>query len=185
MLFEDNYMMTSAVQLLRPGQACRAGPDHRHFLARAAPRRFSFHPAFGKTVVDNILLHHFNSDRLIVNAKHTGGFARRGTNASRKFREIVGRMQRAQGLAPAAFVHQVVPIGNYVIHRTTRMAKRHAAIHTAAGLFFELVGRELLIDLEPIVDAFENRAAFRRLARIFQKSCDFPHRAYLALSLLP
>ncbi len=56
------------------------------------------------------------------------------------------------------------------------MAERNAAIHAARRLLLQLLLREVLIDLEPVVDALENGPALGRFAWIFEKSGYFSHR---------
>ncbi len=50
------------------------------------------------------------------------------------------------------------------------MAKRNSTVHTPGGLLLQLIGGEILIDLEPVVHALEYGAAVGRFAGIFKKS---------------
>src|SRR5580704_3713259 len=82
-------------------------------------------------------------------------------------------------------IDQIVPIGDDVIEWASGMAERHAAIHAAGGLKLDFLRRELLIHLEPIVNALRHRAARRRLARVFQESGDLTHAKPLPSQRLP
>ena len=88
-----------------------------------------------------------------IDAQHAGGFARRGANASGEFREIIGGVQLADRFFPAAAIDQIVPVGNDVVDRTSGVTERNTAIHAARALLAELFFGEILIDLEPVVDA--------------------------------
>ncbi len=108
-------------------------------------------------VVDDGLLDLLDGHRRLVDAQHAGGFARRRADAAGEFRKIVGRVQHANGFAPAAAIHQVVPVGNDVGERAAGVAEGHAAIHAAGALRAELVFGKVEIDLEPVVDALGDR----------------------------
>ncbi len=116
-----------------------------------------------------------DGDRRLVDAQHARGFARRRTDAAGEFREVVGGVQLPHGLAPAAAVDQIVPIGNQVGERAAGMAERNAAIHAARALRAESFLREGLIDFEPVLDALGGRTALGHFARIFHEAGDFTH----------
>jgi hypothetical protein len=50
-------------------------------------------------------------------------------------------------------VNQIVPVGDDVIDRTTRIAKRDAAIHTPCGLFAGVLVIKPIEKLAPMLDA--------------------------------
>ena len=58
-------------------------------------------PAFSKGVLDDRLLDDLDRHRRLVDAQHAGRFAGRRADAAGELREIVGRMQHANGVAPA------------------------------------------------------------------------------------
>ena len=105
----------------------------------------------------------------------------RGADAAGEFGEVVGGVQLAHRLLPAAAVDQVVPIGNDVGERAAGMAEGHAAIHAARGLRSQMVFRERLVDFEPVLDALRGVAPLRQLPRVFHEAGDFTHDALLLL----
>jgi hypothetical protein len=100
-----------------------------------------------------------DGDRRLADAEHAGGFTGRGADAAGEFGKIVGGMQDPDGFAPAAAVHQVVPIGNDVGERAAGVAEGHAAIHAACALRADFFFGEIEVDLEPVVDSLGGRAA--------------------------
>jgi hypothetical protein len=73
-------------------------------------------------------------------------------------------MQTLEGLVPEATVHEIVPFRDQIIDRAARghatdqgagVAKRDATVHTTASLLLELEHREVIMELVPIVHAFE------------------------------
>ena len=91
-----------------------------------------------------------------VDAEHARGFARRGTDATGEFGEIVGGVQLADGVFPAAAIDEIVPVGDEVADGTSRLAEGDAAIHAARALLADLVFGKILINLEPVVHALEH-----------------------------
>src|SRR4029079_9861422 len=91
----------------------------------------------------------FNGDRILVDIERAGCFTRSGTDAPRKLRKIVGRMQVARGFVPISAIDQIVPVRDLVVDGATggragdaarAVAIRHATDHAArpppANLFF-------------------------------------------------
>ena len=115
----------------------------------------------------------------LVDAQHAGRFAGRGTDAPGEFRKVVGGVQLPHRLLPAPAVDQIVPIGNDVGQRAAGVAEGHAAIHAARRLRPQVVFRERLVDLEPVLDAHRGVAALRQLPRVFHEAGDFSHVALL------
>ena len=66
--------------------------------------------------------------------QRTRGLAGSGTDPTGKFGEVIGRMQRLNRAVPVAPINQIIPIRNNVIHWTTVLAKRNAAIHASRTL---------------------------------------------------
>jgi hypothetical protein len=73
-------------------------------------------------------------------------------------------MQTFESLTPEATVHQVVPLWDQVIDRATRghttdqragVAEWNSTVHAATSLLLELEHREVIMELVPIVHAFE------------------------------
>ena len=134
-------------------------------------------PAFGKPALHDIFFDLLDRDRRLIDSQHARRFARRGTNPAGEFREVVGRVQLANRLFPTPVINQIVPIGNQVVDGTSRLAKRHAAIHAARALGTKILFGEIEIDLEPIIDALRNWTSRGKLARVFQKSRVLTHVA--------
>ena len=64
------------------------------------------------------------------------------------------------------------------------MTERNAAIHATRRLLLQLVGRQFLIYVKPIVDPLDDRTAGRAFASVFEKSCQLRHRS-IELLLAP
>ena len=179
-LLEHRHRMPGAIQLLSRGQSRRSRADDGHALAGSLERRFRPNPAFAEPVLDDLLFDDLDRHRRLVDAQHAGGFARRRADAAGELRKIVGGVQRADRLAPVVAVHQIVPIRNHVVQRTAVVAKRHAAIHATRALGLNFLVGKILVNLEPVVDTFGDRAALRKLARVFEEARDFTHARPLA-----
>src|SRR5580693_1779640 len=167
--------MPSPIQLLCSGESSGAGTNHRDPLARSHQWRFGANPIFAEGMLDDGFLDHLDGDRRFVDSQDAGGFARRGTNTTGEFRKIVGGMQHTDSFAPAVAIDQIVPIRNHVVQWAAGMAERNAAIHAARALRANLVLGKFLIDLEPVVHAFDDRTARRSFSRVFQETGCFTH----------
>src|SRR4051794_34353511 len=126
--------MASSRQLLRSRESSRAGAYYRYVLAGFSARMFGQNPPLGKGVIDDLLLNRLNRDRRSIDPQHTRRFARGRTDASGELREIVGRVQSTDRLAPTVLPYQVIPVRDEVIQRTSGMAKRDAAVHASGAL---------------------------------------------------
>src|SRR5207247_4939698 len=100
-----------ARQLLRARHARRTGAHDGDLLARAPGRDQRRHPALVPGVVDDVLLDVLDRDRVVVDVEDARLLAGRGTDAAGELGEVVGRVQTGDRLAPAAAVHEVVPLG--------------------------------------------------------------------------
>ena len=80
--------------------------------------------------------------RRLIDPQHARCLARSGTDAAGELRKIIGGVQDADGLVPAAAKDQIVPIRNHVVERAAGVAERHAAIHAARALGLDLFERE-------------------------------------------
>src|SRR5260370_34854864 len=166
-----------APHLLTPCPSAGPGPRDRHFFPGADFGGLGPDPAFEKPALHDIFLDLLDRDRRLVDAEHARRFARRGTNPPGEFREVVGGMQLANRLFPTSVINQIVPIGNQVVERTSRLAKRHAAIHAARHLGSKILFGEILIDLEPVIDALSNWTSPGKLARVLHESRVLTHVA--------
>ncbi len=176
-LFENSDLVSGAAQLLRGGQARRSGADDGDALAGGELRGLRTNPAFLEAALDDVLLDFLDSHRRLVDAEHAGGFAGRGANAAGEFREIVGGVQLADRLAPQPAIDEVVPVGDEIVERASGVAEGHAAIHAARALHGELVLGKVAVNLEPVVDALDDRAARGQLAGVFHETGGLTHAA--------
>src|SRR5579883_2299586 len=162
--------MTRARELLRAGKARRPRAHDRDALARPARRRLRRDPAFGESMIDDALLDQLDRDRVVIDVEDTRLFARRRTDASGEFRKIVGRVQALDRFAPAAAIHQIVPVGNDVPERAALVAERDAAVHASRALLAQLRLGHLELELAPVLEPFGNWALVRRFAFKFKKA---------------
>src|SRR5947209_7369398 len=87
-------------------------------------------------------------------------------------------MQDADGFLPMIAIDQVIPVGNDVIDGASRMAEGNAEIHAARGLRADFFLGKLVVNLEVVVDALFDGAAYGHLAREFFETGDFTHEPY-------
>jgi hypothetical protein len=77
-------------------------------------------------------------------------------------------MKHLTGLAPAAFIYQVVKVRDRVIERTARtVTKRYSAVHTAGRLLPDFIRRKRQVHLGKIPDSLLNRPMPDFLSLIF------------------
>ena len=185
MTLEHRHQVSGPVQLIGTGQAGRSRTHHRHAAAGPRRRRFRHDPALGETPVDNRLLDVLDRHRRIGDPQHAGTLARRRTDPTCEFREIVRLVQAVQSITPAVVVDQVVPFRDQVVDRATRchvgdhaarMAKRHTAIHAASPLSGQVLDHRQLDELAPVAHPGHRIAVRSRLACEFHETCRFPHR---------
>src|SRR5207244_430121 len=142
-------------------------------LARLGQLRHD--PAFAPCAVDDRVLDRLDTHRIVVDVQRTRRLAGRGADAAGELREVVGRMQHLDGIAPVVAVHEVVEVRNDVVDRTAAVAERRAAVHAARALDLRLLGiqadHELLVVLDALVDALV--ALFEAL--VFEEASDLAH----------
>ena len=107
----DMHLMPGARELLRAGQAGRAGADDGDFLAGLVRRQFGLKPLRDGAVGD-LAFDGFDGDRIVVDVERAGRLARRRADAAGEFGEIIGRVQIARRLVPVVAVDQIVPVRN-------------------------------------------------------------------------
>ena len=120
--------------MLRGGQSSRTGTDDGYFLAGANFRGLGMDPAFGESALHDIFFDLLDGDGRLVDAQHARRFARRGTDASGEFGEIIGRVQLAYRALSSGRDRRVVPVGNEIVDRASGLTERDAAIHAARAL---------------------------------------------------
>ena len=163
-------VVAGARQLLRAGQARRAGTDHRDALAGLARRRQRHDPAFLPSR-DRRWLHSIvlmvtglSSMFSVQDASHGAG-QMRPVNSGK----LLVECRIVSACAPLVAVDQVVPVRDHVVDRTAVVAERNAAIHAARGLAVQRFGRqrldEFLAGLTAGCRAFRSRGRGVRFPR--------------------
>src|SRR5450830_1062639 len=155
--------MTGTRQLLCRCHTSRTGADHGHLLAGLDGCRLWHHPTVFPTLVDNEMLNRLDAHGVAVDSQGAGRLARRRANTAGELWEVIGRVQSLKGFLIVAAIHQVIPIGNDVIDRTTVVTKRDAAIHATCTL--HLGGCIIEMQYKFLVML---HACLRRFARFFQ-----------------
>ena len=109
--------MAGAGQLLRAGQARRTRAQMiAIFLPVGLPNTAGADPAIGESAVDDRAFDRFDRDRRIAKVQRASGLARRGADAAREFREIIGRMEIARAASSQfARVDEIVPIWDLIV----------------------------------------------------------------------
>ena len=106
----DRDRVAGAGQLLGGGQAGGAGADHGDRAAREPLRRLRPDEARLPGLVDDRDLDVLDGHRVLVDAEHAGGLARRRAQATGELREVVGRVQALDRALPVVTPDQVVPL---------------------------------------------------------------------------
>ena len=153
----------------------RAGSDDRDLLLCARFRNFRTNPSFLERMIDDGALDHFNRDRRLIDAEHACRLARGRADAAGELGEVVGGMQHAYRGPPPVAIDQIIPVRNDVVQRAAGVAEGHAAIHAARTLCAHFFQGKILIDLQPVVNAFFDGSARGELAGVFQKTSCFTH----------
>jgi hypothetical protein len=100
------------------------------------------------------VLDRLDCDGSVGEVQGAGLFTGCRTNSTCELREIVRGVKDVAGLAPLVVGNEFVPVGDDVVHRTSRMAIRDAAIHAPSALpgnFFATQGQDELV---VVVQAF-------------------------------
>ena len=126
-------------------------------------------------MLDDAQLDLLDRHRVLVDVEHARLLARRRADAAGEFREVVGRVQELDGLFPTVAVDQVVPLGNDVAQRATFVAEGDAAVHAAGGLLLELLLREMIVDLAPVLEALLHGTPWRHLPLNLDETGDLAH----------
>jgi hypothetical protein len=111
-----------------------------------------------------------------IDAQHARAFARRRTDATGEFGEIVCLMQTVEGLFPKPAIYEVVPFRDEVMDGATAghaadelalMTEWDAAIHAAGPLLFQVRLGLVQMKFLPIPNALQRRTVFRQFAVYF------------------
>ena len=127
--------VAGAVELLGGGEPGRAGADHRDLLARAHRRRLRGAPSprsKARSMIETSTA--LIVTGVVVDAEHARALARRRAQPAGELREVVGRVQALDRVAPVVAVDEVVPVGDDVAERAALVAERDAAVHAARRL---------------------------------------------------
>ncbi len=176
-LLIDRDRVAGAAKLLRGGQSSGAGAYDCYLFPGEMLRRLGTNPAFFESALDDAFLNLLDGDRRLIDAQNAGRFARRGTDSSSELRKIIGGMQLPDGILPAPAIHQVVPVGNDVVHRAAGVAERDAAIHATRALIAQFGLGKILINFEPVVDSLGHRTTSRKLASMLHEARGLTHAA--------
>ena len=176
---EDGDGVAGAAKLLRGGEAGGAAADDGDALAGGLLGRLGMNPALVPGALDDGPLDELDGDGRLIDAEHAGGFARRGADAAGELREVIRRVEAANGGLPSIVVDEIVPVGDEIVDRAAGVAEGHAAVHAASALLALLFFRERLVDFEPVLDALFRLAARGLFALNFEKACDLTHAAPL------
>src|SRR5581483_7148557 len=145
-LLIDSDRVARSAKLLCGSEARRARTNHRDFLAGAKLRWLRPNPALQESALHNIFFVLLDGHRGRVDPQHAGSLAGRRTDPSGELRKVIGRVQLAYRIFPAPAIHQIVPVGNQIADRTSRLAEGDAAIHAARTLPAKLLFGEILIN---------------------------------------
>ncbi len=172
---EHGDVVPGPSELLGRRQAGGTATHDGHRPAGALGRQLRRRPALRPGPVGNLNLHLLDRHRVGVDAQHAGCLARRGTQPAGELREVVRRVQSLGRLPPIVPVDQVVPLRDEVAQRTAVVAEGNPAVHAPGGLSPGVVGREVLVDLTPVLDPDLDRPASRQLSGVLEKACLVSH----------
>src|SRR5258705_13190906 len=91
-------------------------------------RQNRMNPSFEKPSLDDVFLILLDCDCRLSDAQNARGFARRGTDATREFREVVGRVQLTACLFPVSSVNMAIPVRNKVADWTSPLTEPHPPV---------------------------------------------------------
>src|SRR5262245_2009217 len=184
------HVMAGAGELLRTSQARGTGTDHRDLLAGLRGRHFRLQPAVLPGAVDDRAFDRLDGDGVLVDVERAGGLARRGADAAGELREIVGRVQVARGFFPVALIDEVVEVGDLVVDRAARRARRHragamaigdAAIHAARSLVARVLLAQGNDEFFVVLDALGDRRVLAFVPTDLEETSDLAHLALTPL----
>ena len=176
-LLEENSRVPGPVELLRRREPGRPTPHDGDPFARAHLRRrgLCYHPSLLEGTVDDRKFYLFDGDGLVVDGEYAGGLAGGGAEHARELGEVVGLVQAVDGLLPVLAVDEVVPVGDQVPQRTSRVAEGHAAIHATRRLATQLIIRHRLVDVTVVLEALLDGSLRGGLAPDLEEAPGIPH----------
>ena len=174
---EDGDGVAGAAKLLRGGETGGTAADDGDALAGGLLGRLGMNPALVPGAIDDGPLDELDGDGRLVDAQHAGGFAGSGADAARELREVIRRVEAANGGLPTVVVDEIVPVGDEIVDRAAGVAEGHAAVHAASALLALLFFGEWLVDFEPVANALIGLAARGLFPLNLKKACDLTHVA--------
>ena len=172
-------------QVPRGHQACRARAHHGNARRALARRCEATRPAMFPLPIGDGALVVVNRLGLVVARQVARRLAQRRAHAAGELGHGACQRQTLRRLLPLSAPHQVVPLGNEVVQRAPRrarrpkrlahLAKRHATRHAAACLHARFVLGNRLIQLVEIARALLNRSQAMRHAAVLQKCSGLSH----------
>ncbi|MGY4422862.1 hypothetical protein ACVWY2_005311 [Bradyrhizobium sp. JR6.1] len=163
-----------------------AGPEPitATFFAGLGGRDLRLQPAIVPGAVDDRAFDGLDGDRVVVDVERAGRLARRRADPAGELGEIVGRVQVARGLFPVALIDEVVEIGDLVVDRAARRARRgragavairDAAVHAARGLVPRVLLAQRNDELVEVLEPLGDRLVLAVMPLDLEKTCDLTH----------
>ncbi len=152
----------------KPRRTCT---DHRHTLAAVDNRRKIGFPAIGKGGITNVKLDRADSYRAkaIIQGTVTFTQALLRADTTGYLGQGIGLVRKLHRLLPVAFIDQLQPVGNVVVHRALPLAIGVAAVQAAPRLGCRGLGIEAAVDLRVLLDADIDGFLLRALPGNVQK----------------
>lgn len=165
LLLVDHNAVPCAAKLLRSGKPRRPRADDSDPLSATMSWDLGMNPTFFPPLIDDGTFNRLDGDGVILQIQRARRLAGRWAQAPRELREVVGGVKNMQRLPPIPARHQIVPIWNDVIDRTTGMAVRNATFHASQRLSLDLILPERNDKLVKMAHSLANRFPRLILAR--------------------
>ena len=172
---EHMHVMAGPRELLGAGKPGGSRSHDRDGLAGLMRRGLRSDPAFLEGLVDDRAFDRLDRHRIVFEIERAGRLAWRRTYAAGDLGKIVGRMEIARSLFPIAQIDEVVPVGDLVIHWTSRVTVRDAAIHAARRLLAQFRLRQRDDKFMIVPDALLYRRVMAVRALELEKTGDLAH----------
>ena len=130
----DRDAVPELVQLGCHPESGRPGADDGDGPIGADVGRVRSYPALLEAARDDRELDLLDRDRIVVDVEDAGRLTRRRADQPGELREVVGRVELGERVAPVVAVDEVVPVRDQVAERAALVAERHAAVHAAGAL---------------------------------------------------
>ena len=171
--------MAGAGELLGCCQTGRTGPDDGGRLEGVPLGDNGNDATVLPRLVDDRDLDVLDRHRVTVDSLNAGSLAGGRTQATGELREVVGRQQRLQCLAPLVTPDEVVPVRDEVAQRAPGVAERHTTVHAPTGLISDDrqqgVAGASGVDLLPVMDALLDPTTLCLLSRHLHETVQISH----------